>query len=93
MVNEPLDVIDHQGIKPDFHWPAQRVLVETDGRATHHTRAAFQRDRRRDAALSADGFVVVRFTYDDVRDQPRTVAARIAAVLAARNEGGGPSCR
>ncbi len=91
MVNEPLDVVDHPGIKPDFHWPAQRVIAETDGRATHLTRAAFQADRRRDAALAADGFVVVRFTYEDVRDAPATVARRLAAVLRTRRNGRGPS--
>ncbi len=93
IVNEPLDVVDHPEIRPDFHWPAQRVIAETDGRATHLTRAAFQRDRRRDAALAADGYVVVRFTYEDVRDEPATVAARIAAVLSTRSDGGGPSHR
>jgi hypothetical protein len=90
IVNEAFDVVDHPGIRPDFYWPRERVMVETDGRATHLTRAAFQADRRRDAALAADGYVVVRFTYADVRDEPATVVARLRAVLEQR---GGPSSR
>jgi hypothetical protein len=88
IVNEPLDVVGHPGIEPDFHWPAERVIVETDGRATHLTRAAFQADRRRDAALAADGYLVVRFTWDDVCDQPAVIVDRLRAVFARRGPSG-----
>jgi hypothetical protein len=40
--------------QPDFCWPTHRLIVETDGWETHRTRAAFEQDRRRDAALTAD---------------------------------------
>ncbi len=33
----------------DFLWPAQFLIVETDGHATHGTRTAFEEDRARDA--------------------------------------------
>ena len=88
IVNEPLDVVGHPGIKPDFHWPAERVIVETDGRETHLTRAAFQADRRRDAALAADGYIVLRFTWADVRDQPAVIVDRLRAVFARRGPSG-----
>jgi hypothetical protein len=31
LVNEPLDAPDHGECKPDFHWPAHNLIVETDG--------------------------------------------------------------
>ena len=65
----------------DFAWPQHGVLVETDGWATHGYRAAFERDRARDAHLSALGYVVLRFTWRQVSAEPMHVAATIAAAL------------
>jgi very-short-patch-repair endonuclease len=65
----------------DFAWPEHGVLVETDGWATHGYRAAFERDRARDAHLAAIGYVVLRFTWRQVAEQPIQVAATIAATL------------
>ena len=66
----------------DFAWPEHRVIAETDGYAAHGHRHAFERDRARDAWLSAQGYVVVRFTWRQLRDEPAVVVARLAAVLA-----------
>jgi very-short-patch-repair endonuclease len=60
------------------------VVVETDGWETHRTRHAFESDRARDAALTAAGYIVVRFTWRQLRDDPQTVAERIRAILALR---------
>jgi very-short-patch-repair endonuclease len=68
----------------DFAWPRQRVLVEVDGWSTHGHRFAFERDRARDAELAAMGYVVLRFTWRQVRDDPLLVAARVARALALR---------
>jgi very-short-patch-repair endonuclease len=75
--NCALDVPDHPGAVPDFYFPAHHLVVETDGWDTHRTRAAFKSDRRRDAALTAAGYRVMRFTYDDVVHDPGTVVARL----------------
>ena len=69
------------GIEVDFFWPTQRLIVETDGRDTHLTVHAFEEDRRRDAALQAAGFRVVRFTWRRVLDEPGTVAAMLERLL------------
>ena len=66
----------------DFLWPHERVIVETDGWATHGTRRAFEDDRAKDAALQAAGFIVVRFTWRQIEERPLTVAAQLAQVLA-----------
>jgi hypothetical protein len=55
---------DHGECKPDFYWPACGVIVETDGWEAHRTLAAFRSDRAKDAALTAAGYEVLRFTWD-----------------------------
>lgn len=63
----------------------RRVVVELDGFAFHSGRREFREDRRRDRELALQGYVVLRFTAEDVlRDIPRLVAVVAAAVSAAR---------
>ena len=66
----------------DALWRHQRVVVEVDGYAFHAGRAAFERDRRRDAELQAAGYRVIRVTWRQLADRPETVVAQLAAVLA-----------
>jgi len=73
-------------ILPDFKWRAERVIVEVDGFRTHGTRRAFENDRARDAALAAEGWLVLRFTWRQLKYQPELVLARLAAVLAIRSQ-------
>jgi hypothetical protein len=47
----------------EVDWPDHRLIVETDGAATHLTATAFERDRTRDAHLTALGYRVVRLTW------------------------------
>jgi very-short-patch-repair endonuclease len=56
------------GYEVDFVWPELKLIVEVDGYAFHSSRAAFERDRRRDARLTAAGYRVVRLTYAQVLD-------------------------
>jgi very-short-patch-repair endonuclease len=80
LVNLALTASDHPAIEVDFCWPSHRLVVEADGWASHRTRAAFEADRRRDAALQADGWRVVRFTW---RTPDATIARRLRALLTA----------
>ena len=66
----------------DLLWPAERLIVEVDGFAFHGTRAAFERDRARDAELQARGYSVVRITWRQIEREPHAVVARLAAALA-----------
>jgi very-short-patch-repair endonuclease len=67
----------------DFLWGEQRLVAETDGWGPHHTRAAFESDRRRDADLLVAGLRVVRFTWRQITREPTAVAATLRALLRA----------
>jgi very-short-patch-repair endonuclease len=69
------------GREVDFVFGRHGVVVETDGWRFHGHRAAFERDRRRDAALTRAGYRTLRFTHDQVADEPHAVAATVAAAL------------
>jgi predicted transcriptional regulator of viral defense system len=79
LTNDAFDAPDHGHCEPDYHWPTHRVIVETDGWETHGTRAAFRADRAKDAALTASGYRVLRFTTDV---EPDLVVRRLRALLA-----------
>jgi very-short-patch-repair endonuclease/predicted transcriptional regulator of viral defense system len=83
--NTSLAAHDHQLYEVDCYFPPRRLVVETDGWDTHRTRKAFEDDRAKDAALTAAGYTVVRFTWRQLRYDPETVAARIKAILAYRS--------
>jgi hypothetical protein len=74
------DAPDHPHLEADFYFPANHLVVETDGWDTHRTRHAFESDRAKDAALTAAGYTVVRFTWRQLRDDPATVADRLTAI-------------
>jgi very-short-patch-repair endonuclease len=78
LVNHVLDAPDHGHCEVDFYWPKQRLIVETDGWETHGTRAAFEADRAKDAALTAAGQRVVRFTW---WTDPELAVRRVKALL------------
>jgi very-short-patch-repair endonuclease len=69
------------GYEVDFHWPDARLIVETDGRATHDNPFAFERDRQRDFDLSLAGWTVIRITWRQLRDEPERVIALLHAKL------------
>jgi predicted transcriptional regulator of viral defense system/very-short-patch-repair endonuclease len=66
----------------DCLWREQRVAVELDGRAAHARIAAFESDRRKDAALNAIGLRPLRFTWLRVTREPGDVIAELDATLA-----------
>jgi very-short-patch-repair endonuclease len=65
------------GYEVDFYWPERNLVVEIDGAAAHHTRKAFQNDRRRDRALAKKHIQVLRVTWHDLDEG----AADLAAIL------------
>jgi hypothetical protein len=78
LVNASLTVPDHPPLEVDFCWPTHPLIVELDGWETHRTRAAFEQDRARDAALQAIGCKVLRFTW---RTEPDVIQRHLQALL------------
>jgi very-short-patch-repair endonuclease len=70
-----------EGYLVDACWPHARVVVELDGYGAHSGRRAFQDDRTRANDLQVRGYVVLRFTHDDVVRRPAETAGRIARAL------------
>jgi len=68
----------------DALFAAERVIVELDGEHVHGTSRAFHVDRRRDAALAAEGFLVVRLTWRRVTRASAATAEELHRILAAR---------
>jgi very-short-patch-repair endonuclease len=67
-------------VRLDRAWPEVKLAVELDG-ARHHTSPEDRRkDLARDAALAALGWVVLRFTYAEVRRDPEGVRRRVLEV-------------
>jgi uncharacterized protein DUF559 len=77
LVNRPLGAIT-----PDFRWPEQRVIAETDGWATHgRQRGIFESDHERDTELAVDGWRVLRFTWRQLTQRPVWVANQVSSTL------------
>jgi very-short-patch-repair endonuclease len=69
------------GYEVDAYWPAHDLVVEVDGYGYHGTRQAFERDRRKDAALQTAGYRVVRITWRRLTTEPLAVSAQLGALL------------
>lgn len=79
-----------EGLEVDAAWLVRRVIVELDGHGFHGTRAAFERDRKRDMALQLAGHSVLRLTHRRLETEGPWVVEALRSLLAARagNEGG-----
>jgi hypothetical protein len=69
------------GREVDVFWPEQKLMVEADSYEFHRHRAAFERDRARDAAMQAVGYVVIRLTHRRLTSEPAKVAAQLRHLL------------
>jgi Transcriptional regulator, AbiEi antitoxin/Protein of unknown function (DUF559) len=68
-----------EGYEVEFCWPEDHLIVETDGYEHHGTRAAFERDRAKDAQLTVRGWRVLRFTEPQVRGDASSCAVVVLA--------------
>ncbi len=75
-------------IRVDLMWPDERCVVELDG-PDHRGGLKYAADRRRDNGLVLDGFAVLRFTNDELADDPQRVLDVIERLLISkRNDEG-----
>ncbi len=56
-------------------------MLEVDGWAWHHAPDRFQRDRARQNALISAGWVVLRFTWLDLTNDPAGVIRQVRDAL------------
>lgn len=77
-------VLPHALVRLDAAMPHLRVAIELDGAAFHGDPVARERDIRRDVALAALGWVVLRFSYRRLTTEPDTCRREILAVCSAR---------
>jgi len=75
---------DGRRVRLDAAFTEARVAVELDGAAFHGSREARERDLRRDTALAALGWVVLRFSYARLTSDPEGCRREIEAVVRAR---------
>ncbi len=69
------------GFIVDFYCPAFRMVLELDG-AVHRSALASASDRERDAILTGHGLRVLRFTNQQLQDDPDSIVARILELTA-----------
>lgn len=72
------------GFELDCYWPEFRFAVELDTFETHGTRAAFERDRRRQEDLLLAGIAMTRVTGPRLEREPEQVIGRVARLLQSR---------
>lgn len=68
----------------DAAWPEVKLAVELDGTAFHSSPEARERDMRRDAALAALGWLVLRFSHRQITRDPGWCRAQIVAAYRRR---------
>ncbi len=65
----------------DCRWAEPRLTVELDGYRYHHSRHAWERDRRREREARARGDEFRRYSYGDVFEDPRFMLTEMRGLL------------
>jgi len=68
-------------MRVDALWRGAGVAVELDGGPAHGGIAAMKRDRDRELALRSRGFIVARYSWDQVTRQTGEVVADLRRLL------------
>ncbi len=69
------------GRRVDCRWPELRLTVELDSYTYHHSRHAWEQDRRREREARARGDEFRRYTYGDVFEDPTLMMAELRRLL------------
>ncbi len=73
-------------IHPDVRFDRAALVVEVDGRAFHSSPEQHDADHRRQNALVAAGWTVLRFTPRQIAETPAAVIGLVRATLARLDE-------
>lgn len=72
----------------DFAEPRLRIAIEVDGRAYHSDRRAFEHDRKRQNMLALRGWIILRFTWERIVEDPEGVIAEVVRAIAIASQSG-----
>ncbi len=87
-------VVDKSGrvvAEIDFAHVDLGIAIEVDGRAFHSDQRSFERDRARQNDLVLRGWLVLRFTWEQITTRPEWVTAEICKAVARRSHSLGRS--
>jgi very-short-patch-repair endonuclease len=76
--------LEDRTFRLDLAYPDLRIAIEADGFEVHGSRSAFEADRDRQNLLASAGWLVLRFTWRQIRDAPEDVVATITRAIAQR---------
>lgn len=68
----------------DLAYRDEQVIVEGDSQRWHGTPEAFQLDRTRDNLAQISGWIILRYTWEDITKRPEYVVATVERALSAR---------
>jgi hypothetical protein len=71
----------------DDAYPESKLAIEWDSRSWHSQRSAMRSDRRRDREAALHGWILIRFTWQDVTERPDEVSSTVRTLLAKRMVG------
>jgi hypothetical protein len=83
--NRPAD-----GRRVDCRSPEHRLTVALDSYRYHHSRHAWEQDRRREREAHARGDEFRRYTYGNVWDEPQPMLAELRTLLLTSRRSGRP---
>jgi very-short-patch-repair endonuclease len=70
------------GRRVDCRWPERGLTIELDGYRYHHSRHAWEQDRRREREARARGDEFRRYTFGDVFETPELMLGELQALFA-----------
>jgi very-short-patch-repair endonuclease len=77
----PVYVDGHLVARLDFAYPELKIGIELDGYAFHSDRLSFERDRRRLTELVNEGWHMLVFTKQQIRDHPAWIEQAVLKAL------------
>ncbi|MEI2809033.1 MAG: DUF559 domain-containing protein [Nocardioides sp.] len=84
---EPQVSLLELGMRPDLVDRQRRIILEADSFEWHGKRSALQRDARRYDRMVVAGWLVLRFSWEDVMLDPAWVLALLQEAARMRNKG------
>jgi hypothetical protein len=75
----------HMNGRVDLAYVDEKIVIEGDSQRWHGTPEAFQSDRTRDNLAQLAGWIILRFTWQDITQRPGYVANTVLTFLSRRS--------